>query len=142
MYQLYTDGSSYSKYKRSGWAFILKMEAALITKSGTERGANINKFELLAVINGLESIPGDGAEVTVYTDSEFVMNCSKLIHVRAKWMTPYVMAFRAIIQKHRVFFVQLEKGRRPREHYEVHYLAQKAAQDGRQAHNDSRRSAV
>lgn len=126
-YNLYTDGASFISKKKSGWAFILKSPAFMIQKSGVEKGANISKFELLAVINGLKELDGDNCNVTVYTDSESVIGYKR---IQSKYVKAITSELRELCSKHNVTFILLGKGKRPLEHYEVHNMAREAVLNG------------
>lgn len=129
-YNLYTDGSAYPGYKRGGWAFHLSIGTFAITESGLGQSNDANNMELLAVVNGLEAIPGKGAKITIHTDSLFVIYSHKRTTSKYKWMTPLLLTFRQLCIEHQISFIQILRGQRPPEHLLVHHLAREAANTG------------
>lgn len=81
MIEIYTDGSS-SKH-RSGWGFIALVDGTKVyEKAGTEHQGDTNQLmEILAVINACEwasrSDYINDHDVTIYSDSAYVINCYK-----------------------------------------------------------------
>ena len=77
MYQidLYTDGACSGNPGPGGWAAILVCEELGLEKelSGGEAETTNNRMELLGAIHGLEAIKKP-AEVTLHTDSQYLMN--------------------------------------------------------------------
>ena len=80
MYQidLHTDGACSGNPGPGGWAAILVCEELGLEKelSGGEAETTNNRMELLAAINGLEAIKKPAA-VTLYTDSQYMVNAFK-----------------------------------------------------------------
>jgi ribonuclease HI len=78
-FQAWTDGGWRQKTGIGGWAFVMKPSGdgfAQDEKSATvmpDAAPTNQRMELLAVIKVLEALP-DRAEVTVYTDSQYVAN--------------------------------------------------------------------
>ena len=71
---MYTDGACSGNPGPGGWAAILMPEGRPPTElSGCYRRTTNNRMELIAVIRGLESL-APGSEVTVYSDSTYVVN--------------------------------------------------------------------
>ena len=73
MIELHTDGSCSGNPGRGGWAAIIVEDGAKRLLHGGEKLTTNNRMEILAVIKGLEALP-DSAEVTVFSDSKYVVN--------------------------------------------------------------------
>ena len=71
---LYTDGASSGNPGPGGWGAVLKCGGLRKEMSGGFRLTTNNRMELLAVIKGLEAIRWEGAEVEVWSDSQYVVN--------------------------------------------------------------------
>lgn len=71
---LYTDGSSRGNPGPGGWGAVLSCGSLRKEMSGGFRLTTNNRMELLAVIMGLEAIRWDGAQVEVWSDSQYVVN--------------------------------------------------------------------
>ncbi|MQG18747.1 MAG: cyclic pyranopterin monophosphate synthase MoaC [SAR202 cluster bacterium] len=73
MIRVYTDGSCLNNPGAGGWAaIILDKKSKMILKGGENNTTN-NRMELMSVISGLESI-ADDEDVTIYSDSKYVIN--------------------------------------------------------------------
>jgi len=72
---LHTDGACSGNPGPGGWGAILVCEALGLERelSGGEAETTNNRMELLAAINGLEAIKKP-AQVTIYTDSQYLAN--------------------------------------------------------------------
>lgn len=70
---LFTDGGCSGNPGPGGWAFILQHPATgkELERSGGERETTNNRMELIAVIQGLESLTRE-SQVEVFTDSVYV----------------------------------------------------------------------
>lgn len=78
---IYTDGSSSGNPGPGGYGAILISGVHRKELSqGYARTTN-NRMELMAVIAGLEALKTDGCEVTVYSDSKYVVDA-----VEKKWV--------------------------------------------------------
>jgi ribonuclease HI len=112
MIHIYTDGSSRGNPGPGGYGVILKTDQ--YTKEFTEgyRKTTNNRMELLAVIVGLEALQKPGQEVTVYSDSKYVVDA-----VEKGWLRNWLKTnfkekknpdlwkrFWEVYQKHRVRF--------------------------------------
>lgn len=78
---IYTDGSALGNPGPGGYGTVLisgphRREIS----QGFEHTTN-NRMELLSVIVGLESIKSDGADVTIYSDSKYVVDA-----VEKRWL--------------------------------------------------------
>ena len=71
---LYTDGACSGNPGPGGWAAILTYNGHEKELSGGEASTTNNRMELLAVIKGLETLKFDGCEVTVFSDSRYVVD--------------------------------------------------------------------
>lgn len=71
---IYTDGSSRGNPGRGGFGVVLLSPPHRKELSAGFRLTTNNRMELLAVIVGLEALKFDGCDVTVYSDSQYVVN--------------------------------------------------------------------
>lgn len=80
----YTDGSCSTKTQMGGWASLCIEDGDLIdTKEGYEPYTTNNRMELMAILSALENIntiETSRAEITIYCDSAYVVNC-----INNKW---------------------------------------------------------
>jgi ribonuclease HI len=71
---IYTDGACKGNPGRGGWAAILMDEnGEKQVLHGSDPRTTNNKMELMGAIKGLEAAP-DGAQVTIYSDSQYLVN--------------------------------------------------------------------
>lgn len=81
---VYTDGSCLGNPGPGGWcALIQRPDQSVLEIYGHEAATTNNRMELLAVIRGLEAVSPD-APVTVYSDSQYVVNAFNLGWLK-KW---------------------------------------------------------
>ena len=73
---LYTDGAASGNPGPGGWGAVLCCGNLRKEMSGGFSLTTNNRMELLAVIKGLEAIRWQGAEVEVWSDSQYVVNTS------------------------------------------------------------------
>ncbi|MDR0927721.1 MAG: ribonuclease HI [Ignavibacteria bacterium] len=71
---IYTDGSSLGNPGKGGWAAILSTQGKTLELSGGFRNTTNNRMELLAVINALAALKTECSNVTLYTDSQLIVN--------------------------------------------------------------------
>lgn len=71
--EMFTDGACSGNPGPGGWGTILRCGGAEKEMSGGESNTTNNRMELLAVINGLSAL-NRRCEVTIYTDSQYVVN--------------------------------------------------------------------
>lgn len=71
---LYTDGAASGNPGPGGWGVVLSCGDLRKEMSGGFSLTTNNRMELLAVIKGLEAIRWEGAEVEVWSDSQYVVN--------------------------------------------------------------------
>ena len=70
---IYTDGSALGNPGPGGYGIVMKSGSHLREISQGFRLTTNNRMELLAVIKGLEALTRDGLDVTVYSDSKYVV---------------------------------------------------------------------
>jgi ribonuclease HI len=110
---MYTDGSSLGNPGPGGYGTLLLHGQYRKELSEGFRLTTNNRMELMAVIVGLEAIKLKNAEVTIYTDSRYVVDS-----VEKEWLRTWIrngfkgkknsdlwMRFNEIYQLHRVRFV-------------------------------------
>jgi ribonuclease HI len=110
---IYTDGAARGNPGPGGYGLILQSGPHYKEVSEGFRLTTNNRMELLSVIIGLEMIKTEGAEVTVYSDSRYVVDS-----VEKKWIDGWVKRgwkkvknpdlwkrFQVIAAKHRVKFI-------------------------------------
>ena len=73
MISIYTDGACSGNPGAGGWAAIIVENESKRKLHGKVAQTTNNRMEMLAAIKGLESVP-DASEVTVYSDSQYVVN--------------------------------------------------------------------
>lgn len=78
---IYTDGASRGNPGRGGYGTILISGNYKKELSEAFRLTTNNRMELLAVIKGLEALKGPGHNVTIYSDSKYVVDS-----VEKKWV--------------------------------------------------------
>lgn len=74
MIRIYTDGAAQGNPGPGGYGTIMKYNDHVKELSQGFRLTTNNRMELLAVIAGLEAIKKEGIPVTIYSDSEYVVN--------------------------------------------------------------------
>ena len=74
MILIYTDGSTLKNPGPGGWAALLMENGGVRELTGTDPATTNNRMEMMGVIEGLRTTPY-GAEVQVYSDSAYVVNC-------------------------------------------------------------------
>ena len=73
MIMMYTDGASRGNPGPGGYGVVLKYRGHRKELSEGFRLTTNNRMELLAVIRGLEALKKDGMDVTIYSDSKYVV---------------------------------------------------------------------
>lgn len=71
--ELFTDGACLGNPGPGGWGVISKHGDTITELSGGEAHTTNNRMELTAVIEGLSALEGR-CDVTVYTDSKYIVN--------------------------------------------------------------------
>jgi ribonuclease HI len=74
MIRIYTDGAAQGNPGPGGYGVVMKFGDHVKELSQGFRLTTNNRMELLAVITGLETIKKEGIPVTIYSDSEYVVN--------------------------------------------------------------------
>ncbi|KIO77396.1 ribonuclease HI [Pedobacter lusitanus] len=85
MIEIYTDGAASGNPGPGGYGVILRSGSHYKELSGGFRMTTNNRMELLAVIEGLQTIKKPGAQVTIYSDSKYVVDS-----VEKKWVFGWV----------------------------------------------------
>ena len=70
---IYTDGAAKGNPGPGGYGVVLKYKQHYKELSAGYRLTTNNRMELLAVIIGLEALKKDNQEVTIYSDSKYVV---------------------------------------------------------------------
>ncbi len=71
---IYTDGSARGNPGPGGYGIILKWGNTVKELSQGYRMTTNNRMELLAVIVALQQLKKDGLNITIYTDSAYIVN--------------------------------------------------------------------
>jgi ribonuclease HI len=74
MVTIYTDGSAIGNPGPGGYGVVLKYGNHRKELSEGFRRTTNNRMELLAVIAGLEALKREGLEVTIWSDSKYVVD--------------------------------------------------------------------
>lgn len=85
MINIYTDGASSGNPGPGGYGVVLKSGPHFKELSAGFRKTTNNRMELLAVIVGLEAIKKPNQQVTIYSDSKYVVDS-----VEKKWVWGWV----------------------------------------------------
>ena len=70
--ELYTDGACRGNPGIGGWGALIQYPESQHEICGCERNTTNNRMELLAAIRGIQAIAEGCAEITLYTDSQYV----------------------------------------------------------------------
>ena len=111
---IYTDGSSRGNPGPGGYGAILMYGGKSKELSAGYRRTTNNRMELLAVIAALEALNREGLNVTVYSDSQYVVKA-----VKEGWLKKWIatnfaggkknkdlwLRYHQLAQKHNVRFV-------------------------------------
>lgn len=116
MIEIYTDGAASGNPGPGGYGVILRSGSHYKELSGGFRMTTNNRMELLAVIVGLNAIKKPGEQVTIFSDSKYVVDS-----VEKKWVFGWVkkgfagkknkdlwMRFLAVYKLHDVKFVWIK----------------------------------
>ncbi|MFA7216484.1 MAG: ribonuclease HI [Candidatus Paceibacterota bacterium] len=76
MITIFTDGSSRGNPGRGGWGSIVATDDMVTELGGREDNTTNNRMELTAVIEALSSLSRREREMTIYTDSLYVLSGS------------------------------------------------------------------
>lgn len=113
MIDMFTDGAAKGNPGPGGFAVILRYGKHEKEISGGYRRTTNNRMELMAVIAGLEAITKEGMQVTVHSDSKYVVDA-----IEKKWVYGWIkkgfagkknsdlwMRLMQLMAKHKVKFV-------------------------------------
>jgi ribonuclease HI len=113
MIVIYTDGASRGNPGPGGYGVVLKFKQHRKELSEGFRLTTNNRMELMAAIKGLEALKEPGHDVTIYSDSKYVIDA-----VEKGWLKGWVkkgfagkknadlwMRFLNVYQQHQVKFV-------------------------------------
>ena len=70
----HTDGACKGNPGPGGWGALIEHDGSVVELSGGEHATTNNRMEMTAVIRALETLAGGGADVDLYTDSQYVKN--------------------------------------------------------------------
>ena len=73
MIDIYTDGSCLGNPGNGGWAFLVKKNDIISSRSGFVLNTTNNQMELTAAIKAIEFIDSDEV-INIFTDSNYVKN--------------------------------------------------------------------
>jgi ribonuclease HI len=82
---IYTDGSSRGNPGPGGYGAILQWGTVKKELSAGFRKTTNNRMELMAVIAALEALKTDGLEITIFSDSQYVVKAVELGWLK-KWI--------------------------------------------------------
>lgn len=82
---VYTDGGASGNPGPGGWGAVLISGKHRKEMNGGFRLTTNNRMELLAVIKALEAMKNPGTEVTIYSDSKYVVDA-----VTKKWVFGWI----------------------------------------------------
>ncbi len=74
MVEVFTDGAALGNPGPGGFGTILRYKGHEKELTGGYRKTTNNRMELMAVIAGLEALNKDGLDVTIYSDSKYVVD--------------------------------------------------------------------
>jgi len=110
---IYTDGAARGNPGQGGYGAVLHWGNTIKEISQGYKHTTNNRMELMAVIAALQLLKRDNLEVTIYTDSAYVVNS-----VEKKWVFGWVkkgfqgkknadlwIKFLEVYKKHRIKFV-------------------------------------
>lgn len=113
MIEIYTDGSSSGNPGPGGYGVILRSGQHYKELSAGFRKTTNNRMELLAVITGLEAIKTPNQQVTIFSDSKYVIDS-----IEKRWVHGWVakgfkdkknkdlwLRYLAIAKAHQIKFV-------------------------------------
>lgn len=116
MIEIYTDGAASGNPGPGGYGVILRSGSHYKELSAGYRMTTNNRMELLAVIVGLQALKTPGQQVTIFSDSKYVVDS-----VEKKWVFGWLktgfkgkknkdlwMQFLEMYKKHHVKFVWIK----------------------------------
>ena len=78
---IYTDGSARGNPGRGGYGAVLHWGTVIKEISQGYKHTTNNRMELMAVLAALKILTRDGLDITIYTDSAYIVNS-----VEKKWV--------------------------------------------------------
>ena len=133
---LYTDGSAKGNPGKGGYGLVLLHRDLRKEFSAGYRLTTNNRMELLGVIVGLESLRKDNTNITVYSDSKYVVDA-----IQKKWVFTWEkknfnkkknfdlwIRFLKVYRKHNVTFVWVKGHSKIKENERCDELAVNAAE--------------
>ena len=133
---IYTDGAAKGNPGPGGYGLILEYKGHIKELFCGFRLTTNNRMELLAVIVSLERIKKDSAEITIYSDSKYVVDA-----VEKKWVFGWEkknfakkknpdlwIRFLKIYRKHKVSFIWIKGHADNKENERCDVLAVEAAE--------------
>ena len=113
MITIYTDGSARGNPGPGGYGAILLSGNHRKELSEGYRLTTNNRMELLAVIKALEALKKDGSQVTIYSDSKYVVDAVEKrwvfgwekVQYKNKMNPDLWMRFLRVYRRHKVKFV-------------------------------------
>lgn len=137
MVTIYSDGASRGNPGPGGYGAVLLFGALRKELSEGFRLTTNNRMELLGVIAALEALKKEGTEVTVYSDSKYVVDS-----VEKKWVFGWEkknfkdkknpdlwMRFLNVYRKHKIKFIWVKGHHTNKENNRCDELAVAAAQE-------------
>ena len=134
---IYTDGASRGNPGPGGYGVVLLSGPYRREISEGFKSTTNNRMELLAVIIGLEALKKDGMSVTIYSDSQYVVNS-----VEKGWVFGWVKnnfkgkknsdlwkRFLSVYSRHKVKFIWIKGHNETKENERCDRLAVAAALD-------------
>lgn len=110
---IYTDGAARGNPGRGGYGIVMKWGEVYKELSQGFRLTTNNRMELMAVVVALQQLKKDGLNITVYSDSSYVVNT-----VEKGWLNSWIkkgfkdkknpdlwMQYHTLSQKHHIKFV-------------------------------------
>ena len=138
MIYIYTDGASRGNPGRGGFGVVLISGTKRKEISGGFRLTTNNRMELLAAITGLEALRQPGSDVTLVSDSKYVVDA-----INQKWIYGWLKKnwkdvknpdlwkrFWIVYQKHKVKMQWVKGHNAHPENEHCDYLATSAADHG------------
>ena len=133
--ELFTDGACKGNPGPGGWGVLMRYKAQEKRLHGGEPLTTNNRMELLAVIVALESVKKENSEITIYSDSKYVIDS-----VEKKWVFGWEkknfnkkknpdlwIRFLKIYRTHKASFIWVKGHANNRENERCDFLAVQAA---------------
>lgn len=101
---IYTDGSSRGNPGPGGYGAILMTGTHRKELSGGYRHTTNNRMELMAVIKALEALKKPGMQLTIYSDSQYIVNA-----IEKGWLRKWISTNFAGGKKNKDLWLQYDK---------------------------------